>query len=112
QLHELCDDGGQIVAASGPDDEHRERTRHREHAALEQLLDDRRALVERQARGRERHAELVVALDDAREAAELVLDLRQAALGLRDLEDGAGVRVDAIHYWAPSPRINSGRPGR
>ena len=41
-------------------------------------------------------AQLVVALERAREAEELLLGVAEEALRLRDLEDRVGVRLDAV----------------
>ena len=77
-----------------------------QRAVLEQLVDDRGAPVGRQSRVRERHAQLVVALDDPREAEELVFDLAEVLFGLRDLEQRLRVRVDAVGHrtsYSPPP---------
>ena len=82
ELDEALDDRGEVVTASGRHDERDDRHRCVHRAALEQLLDDRGAPLGGQRPVRERHAQLVVALDDPREAEQLVLDLTEVALGL------------------------------
>ena len=81
-------------------------TRDRQRPVLEQLVDDRRAPVEGQARVRERHAQVVVALDDPREPKQLVFDLVEVTLGRDDVEERLGVDVDAVSH-----RASCSRPG-
>ena len=80
-----------------------------ERLAAHELLDHRHADVRRQRRVGERHAQLVGALEDAREAEEVVLDLAEHALGARDLEQRLGVRLDpladGIGHRLPAPHL-------
>ena len=80
-------------------------TRGRQCRALEQLLDDRRPPLGRERPVRQRHAQLVVALDDPREPEQLVLDLGEVALGLGDLEQRPGVDVDAVGHRLVAPDL-------
>ena len=80
--------------------------RGRQRPVLEQLVDDRGAPVEREARVGERHAQVVVALDDAGETEQLVLDLVEVALGRDDVEERLRVDVDAVGH-----RLSCSRPG-
>ena len=98
ELHEPRDDRRKIVATTCADDHRRDRPCQLQRAILEQLVDDRGTPLRGLTRVRERHAQLVIAFDDAREAEQLVLDIAQPVFRLRDLEQRLRPRLDAVSH--------------
>ena len=96
ELDEPVDDRRQVAGPADADHDERAPTpgRGERLAARAAPRRPRSARSAGSVRVGERHAQLVVALEDAGEAEELVLDLAEVALGPRDLEQRLGVRLD------------------
>ena len=108
-LDEAVDDLGQVARPARAHHERHQVRGGRRRPAAEEVLDDRLALLRRQGRVGERGAQLVGALEGAREPEQLVLDLAEGALGPGDLEEGVGVRLGSrgrarVRHAARPPR--------
>ena len=90
---ELVDDRRQVAGAAGADHHRHERRGDRVGLAAEEVLDDLLAPAHRELLVGERGAQLVVALEDAGEAEELVARPRASvALGAGDREQSLARR--------------------
>ena len=104
-LDQRVDDLRQIVAVTETDDERHQLRRRARRPVTEQLLDDRLTAGGREQLVGQRRAQLLVALERAGEAEQLVLDLVEIALGTGDLEQAAGVALDALVAHCGTPCV-------
>src|SRR5581483_4476580 len=102
-LHQAIDDLGKLAGTTGAHQERDQVRRQRQRLLVEQVLDDRLALLDGQGLIGELLSQLLVALEQLRELEQLVLDLLERTFGPRDLEDALRVSVDAISHQRALP---------